>query len=99
MRQYWQRVKELAAALNGDGCTASPDLFYRKCCDEHDIHYRTAQTLDGKPITRAQADNRLFVCMKKAGKTPILGRFIIPLIYWSFVRAFGRRHWNKTRGS
>ena len=90
---YWSRVKEHAAALHGDGCTASPDLFYRACCDEHDVHYRTGKTVDGTVITRATADRRLFRCMKRAGKTPLLGRFLIPLVYWCAVRVFARRAW------
>ena len=93
MKRYWTRVKEMAAALHGDGCTASPDLFYRRCCDEHDIHYRTGKTVDGEPITRAQSDKRLFQCMKKAGKTPVLGRFLIPLTFWFMVRVFARNAW------
>lgn len=90
---YWQRVKEHARALKGDGCTSSPDLFYRRCCDEHDIHYRTGKTVDGEPITRAQSDARLFQCMKNAGKTPVVGRFILPAVYWTAVRLFGGRAW------
>ena len=93
MRGYWKKVKDMAAALQGDGCTSSPDFFYTKCCDEHDIHYRTGHTIKGNPITRAAADKRLFICMKKAGKTPVLGRFIIPLTYYIAVRLFASKAW------
>lgn len=94
---YWQRVKEYARALNGDGCTSAPDLTYRRCCDEHDIHYRTGKTLDGRPITRAQADARLFKCMKRTGVTPVVGRLIVPAIFWLGVRLGGRGAWKGTR--
>lgn len=93
MKGYWQRVKEYAAALKGDGCTSVPDLTYRRCCDEHDIHYRTGKTLAGKPITRAQADARLFACMKRTGVTPVVGRLIVPAVFWLGVRLFGGRAW------
>ena len=93
MKRYWTNIKEKANALKGDGCTSSPDFFYRKCCDEHDVHYRTGETIDGFPISRLEADNRLFECMKKQGKTPIIGRFIIPCFYWIGVRLFGGDAW------
>lgn len=92
---YWDRVKALAWALKGDGCTAVPDLTYRQCCDEHDIHYVTGMTVEGTPITRFEADNRFFKCMKETGKTPIIGTHIIPAIYWVGVRIFGGGVWNK----
>ena len=90
---YWEKVKQHARALKGDGCTSSPDLFYARCCDEHDIHYRTGRTLEGKFISRADADKRLFQCMKEAGKTPVVGRFLVPCVYWVGVRLFGKGSW------
>lgn len=95
MNEYWKRVKEHAKALKGDGCTSAPDFWYRRCCDEHDIAYRTGKTVDGADITRAEADKRLFDCMCKRGKTPIVGRFIIPALYWGAVRIFGRGAWKR----
>lgn len=88
------KIAELAAALKGDGCTSSPDLFYRRCCDEHDIYYRTGRDLDGNPISRAEADRRLRNCMRAAGKTPVIGRHLLPWVYWAAVRLFGRGHYN-----
>jgi len=87
------RVRQLAAALQGDGCTASPDLFYRECCDEHDVYYRTGRDLGGEPITRAEADRRLRACMKRAGKTLIVGRWLLPWCYYGAVRLFGGAAW------
>lgn len=92
---YWLIVKQKAAALRGDGCTSSPDLNYANCCHEHDIHYRTGKTVDGKPITRLQSDNMLFQCMRKHGITPIVGTLIVPSVYWFFVRVAG---WNAWKG-
>ena len=94
MNDYWKRVKEAAAALKGDGCTSSPDLTYRRCCDEHDIHYRTHKHLDGEPITKQEADKRLYECMKQASITPI-GRFIIAPLYFGAVKYFAQSAWDK----
>jgi len=96
-RQYWQRVKEYAKDLRGDGCTASPDFFYRKCCDEHDIAYRTGKTVDGAWISRKEADYQMFKCMQQTGKTPILGTLIIPGLYWVAVRLLGAKAWKNNK--
>ena len=90
---YWDRVKAHAHALKGDGCTSSPDLTYRLCCDEHDIHYRTGKTIDGTPITRAEADKKLFDCMREQGRTPVVGKFLIPAFYYLGVRLLARKAW------
>lgn len=86
LKRYWK-------ALRGDGCTSSPDFFYSDCCRNHDADYEYHIDETGKDITRLQADNRLFDCMKKKGKTPIIGKFILPVVYWSAVRLFGKSHW------
>lgn len=93
------RYQELARALKGDGCTSAPDLHYRHCCDEHDVYYRQGQDADGQPVTRAEADRRLRLCMRAAGKTPVFGRWLLPWVYWSAVRLFGRRAWHKSKSS
>lgn len=90
----WKAKASAAAkALNGDGCTASPDFAYTACCDEHDVAYRTGKDLNGKPITRYQADKRLYKCMKRAGITPVMGKWIVPQIYFWAVRLFGKGNW------
>ena len=43
----------------------------------------------GGSFTRAQADKRLFECMRKAGKTPVVGKFLIPALYYGAVRSLG----------
>lgn len=90
---YWQRVKVTAKSLKGDGCSSSPDFFYKRCCDDHDIAYRTGKTVDGEPISRAEADKRFYACMRKHGKTPVLGKMILPWTYWMGVRLFGGSSW------
>ena len=95
---YWDRVKALAWALKGDGCSGgAPDLNYRPCCDRHDIHYKTGFDLDGTRITRKQADGMFFDCMKEHGKVPILGTLILPFLYWGAVRLFGETAWDKDK--
>ena len=93
MRDYWKRVKEAAAALKGDGCTDAPDLTYRQCCDEHDIHYRTHAHLDGRPITKAEADKRLYKCMQQKSITPV-GRWLIAPLYYNAVKYFAQSAWD-----
>ena len=95
---YWQRVKAYASILKADGCSNAPDLFYRSCCDEHDVAYRTGATVDGIELTRKEADERFLVCLKASGKTPILGTFILPYVYYVAVRLFGQAAWDADRG-
>lgn len=84
-------------SLKPDGCTASPDLWYRHCCNRHDIDYLTGEDENGNPITRATSDRRFFRCMKNAGShLPIRG-LIIPSIYYLAVRLFGAFFWRKPK--
>lgn len=89
---YWARVRQRAKELGADGCTVVPE-FYHHCCNEHDIHYRTHKTLDGEPITRAEADKRLRDCIIQSS---MLHRFS-PMAWWRWaaVRAFAFHAWNK----
>ena len=92
-KEWKQRVTALAQKLDGDGCSDSPDFFYRICCDAHDIAYRTGKDEFGDTITRSEADKRLFRCMKKEGVTPVLGKFILPVVYYGVVRIFAKKAW------
>lgn len=83
-------------AVRGDGCTNSPELSYHQCCLRHDADYTTGADENGLAITRAKADARLFKCMKESGVTPIVGKFLLPALYWSAVRLFGGSHWKKS---
>ena len=43
---YWQRVKDYARQLGGDGCSGPTLQIHRSCCDEHDIlHHRPTNSL------------------------------------------------------
>jgi hypothetical protein len=54
---YWDRVRAVAEGLHSDGCTLVAD-WYLDACYEHDIHWRTGQTLAGAKITTAEANTR-----------------------------------------
>lgn len=49
--QYWQRVRDRAAALGSDGCTAVSE-WNRDCCLLHDVMCRTGMDMDGRAVTR-----------------------------------------------
>ena len=94
LTEAWKaRVRAMSEKVGGDGCSSSPNLFYKPCCDAHDVAYRTGLDVDSKPVTRAKADKDFLRCMRKAGKTPILGRTILPVVYYLAVRMFGRKQW------
>lgn len=93
MAQWYKKAIQQWNAVRGDGCTSSPDLAYTECCNRHDKDYTTGTDENGFKITRAQADKRLYECMKRAGVTPIVGRFIVPAFYYIAVRLFGGSHW------
>ena len=94
LNSKWKaRAHALAEKVGGDGCSSSPDLFFGPCCDAHDVAYRTGFNIDGEPVTRAKADKAFYKCMKKAGVTPILGKFILPTVYYLAVRTFGGKQW------
>lgn len=54
---YWERVHLVANRLGSDGCTGVADIFI-DACFEHDIHWRTGETVYGVTITTAQANRR-----------------------------------------
>ena len=84
---YWDRVRGAADALGSDGCTGVADV-YLDCCREHDIAYATGRTVEGAPVTRAEADAMFRRCIQS--RSP-LGR-LSPLAWWRWlgVRVFGR---------
>lgn len=93
--KYWFHVKVRAERLGADGCTGVPE-FYHECCLEHDIHYTTGKTIYGDPITRREADDRLFECIALRSK---LGRKS-PLAWWRWaaVRLIGWHFWEGNNG-
>lgn len=80
---YWVRVLQKAKDMKSDGCTKAKDVYVH-CCYEHDIHCRFGTTVDGEPITRAEADKQLRECFQQ---TSVLGK-LSPLswVYWAGVR-------------
>jgi len=52
-------VRNTALALKSDGCSGPAALTqaYILACYEHDIHYRTGETIYGLSISREQADD------------------------------------------
>ena len=87
---FWGRVRLIARQLKSDGCTGVPE-FYRDACLLHDLLYRSGCDLDGKPITRKEADAAMKQVIQDRSK---LGRFS-PLSWWRYgaVRLFGAKSW------
>jgi len=93
-------VRELWRSLQSDGCTHAPDGPFHTCCAVHDAHYATHHTAGTHPLTRAEADWRLLVCMLRVQACPTTTRLILATTYWLAVRLFGRKYWNaKTAGT
>lgn len=78
--EYWDRVRLKAKRLGSDGCSFVKD-WYLDACLEHDIHWRTGMTLDGKLITTAQANERFRRVIQSRSK---LGR-LSPLSWWRWA--------------
>jgi hypothetical protein len=86
---YWERVRDKAAEIGCDGCSMALGV-HLDCCLEHDLHYRLGTTLDGTPITRAEADKRFLACMQSRSR---FGWFS-PMAWWRYfaVTKFGGRY-------
>ena len=67
-----------------DYCTHAPEGNWAECCKEHDLDYL------GR-VSRLQADNKLFKCVK--AKRPWYSP--VPYIMWLAVRVFGGSHYNR----
>lgn len=65
-----------------DGCSSSPEGWWRHCCIEHDINY----WIGGDQTDRLYADQTLYNCMDKVGGPAGF--------YFSAVRSFGSTAWN-----
>jgi hypothetical protein len=80
MMDYWDRVRAEATRLGSDGCSGVPD-FFRDACLEHDIHYRTHRNLDGREITKREAD-RLF--RQRMQDMSVFGAYS-PMSWWRWL--------------
>lgn len=89
---YWVYVRKVASMLDSDGCSGVPD-FYLESCLEHDIHYRTHHTLDGRSISRRQADMRIRRVVQSRSRFGVLS----PLSWWRWagLRILGGKAWRK----
>lgn len=87
---YLRLIYLKAEELQSDGCSGVPD-FYIKACWEHDVHYRTHQTIFGRPITRAQADA---VFRQRIQEMSLFG-VLSPMSWWRWtgLRIAGGRAW------
>ena len=90
-RPYADTVRAFAAFLRTDGCTGVPDLWFRACCERHDLAYRRGIDPFGRPVTRREADRQLWRCMAQESR---LGRASpVAWLYWTGVRVLGRLAW------
>ena len=78
--KYWRRVRIRAKKLGADGCSGVPE-FYRDCCLEHDIAYRTHKTVDDVSIDRKTADRAIRECIQSKS---VFGRFS-PMSHWRYA--------------
>ncbi len=85
---YWRRVRYVARTLlRSDGCTRAPDIWV-DCCYEHDIAYHTGRTVEGAPLSKADADQRFWRCLTERSR---LGRLSpAAWAYYYGVVLFGR---------
>jgi hypothetical protein len=79
-RRYWERVRDKAGELGTDGCSGATGAFV-ECCYEHDIHWRTGKTLDGRPITEHEANKRFRNCMQSRSRFG----FFSPVAWWRWA--------------
>ena len=83
----------LARLLEANGCTSAPDLCFEDCCNGHDVEYRTGKTIDGEPVSRAEADAKFLRCMSERAKQDKAAAAVLAPIYYAAVRVFGESHW------
>ena len=88
---YWEEVRARAKALGADGCSGPAIEWYRDCCLEHDVHYRTGRRLDGTAISRREADAVFRRCMQE--RSPLKKWSPLAAWRWVAVRLFGGHHY------
>lgn len=90
--QLREELKALRALLkkNSDGCSASPDLWWYKCCQYHDACYGLGI------VKREVCDKRFLNCLKKNSKT-FFGKWFLSYWYYFAVRLMGKRHYGNAR--
>lgn len=91
-----EHYEALARLVKADGCSSAPDLWFKPCCDVHDVMYRTGKNYKGEPVTRAQADKQFYQCLRKHAIS-IFGKYILAPMYYAAVRTFGGKYWQGQR--
>lgn len=90
----WKDVKRIAYKLHSDGCTGVPDFSFKKCCELHDIYYRTGKRfIDDQPISRWEADMTLARCVYGEAKHWWV-KFFGSIFIWLGVRLLGKGAWH-----
>ena len=86
----WELIRRKAKELGADGCSGVPD-FHVDCCLHHDIMYRTGMDVNGKEVTRAEADAEFRRCHQERSR---FGK-ASPMAFWRWVgvRLFGGSAW------
>lgn len=89
--EYKAAITKRAIELGSDGCSWVPD-FYLTACYEHDVHYRTHETLDERPIMFEEANHWLGERIKTDSP---FGRYS-PMARWRErgVALVGRKAWD-----
>jgi hypothetical protein len=80
-KPYWEKIEVVAKYLGTDGCSGPAFEVYVRACWEHDIHYRTGQTLYGLPLTRADADA---IFRERHQEFSVFGR-LSPMSWWRWL--------------
>lgn len=81
-------LRPAAAIFDVNGCSDSPDLDIRVCCDLHDVGYR----IGGTPEGRLRVDGEFRICIEAHGR-PVLAA-----VYYRAVRLFGASHFTDRAG-
>lgn len=84
---YWERVRAKAKELKSDGCTAAPDLWFKDCCYEHDIAYRTGCDVAGTPVSRLKADWTLARCIQRKSPLAKVWLGVLSPLSWKYFLA------------
>ena len=90
-RPYADTVRAFAAFLRADACSGVPDLWFKACCNRHDLAYRRGIDPLGRPVTRRRADAQLWWCMAK--ESPLGRASPVAWLYWMGVRLLGWWAW------
>lgn len=85
-------LSKIARFINSDGCTMVVDICWEACV-EHDFYYTTKMHLDGRKISRAEADELFREAIQRYS---VLGE-VSPLSVWRWmaVRSIGWIFWKR----